>query len=103
MNHEEYKANEQAVSDLTTDRRRVHDAVMEAAVTEMFAGMTPSDLVPVARLIADRVASRLQPAMPELSTEERDHLSSIRSQLSYAPGLWRAELATLDRMIGAKP
>ncbi len=46
------------------DRERVMDAVREAAMAELFAGTTPSDIVPLARLIASRVVTCLTGGVP---------------------------------------
>lgn len=51
--------------------------------------------------VATRAAEQLATAGVGLSKEERNHLLSIKSQLSYSANLWRAELATIDRLLGA--
>lgn len=40
---------------------------------------------------------------PGLTEQERCHLLSIKSQLSYSSTLWSAELATLDRLLERTP
>jgi hypothetical protein len=53
--------------------------------------------------IASHVAEQLAVPAVGLSAEGRKHLTSIRNQLVYAESHWRAEIATLDRLLGAKP
>jgi hypothetical protein len=51
--------------------------------------------------LIERLIGTAAPA-PKLTEEERNHLLSIRGHfLSGLPDLWSAELATLDRLLGA--